>query len=645
MATYDLTTITTSMTNLCTAINGTNGFTISGNSGTYSGEASTTHTKYANNAFKLTAAADVAECYGISTITPTLNPEHIYYFRVEAYQETASGSVDLYWPIAEPNAFSLPIKPAGQWNIYSEVRGRASFEAGDYKYRLDFNASNKVGSIWFDGLMIIDLTSAFGAGNEPTKDWCDNNIPYFEGTIQFMKSVNLKKGDIINIPYSGSAKAICLPAGKFKLECWGAQGGYRSSATYGGKGGYSTGNLTLIEPTVLHAYAGGFPGSGTTNAGSSVIRPGGFNGGGDRYGYYGGGGGSDFRIIYDSLYSRIVVAGGGGSDGATAKTGMHGGGTSGGSASQNYGTGGGGGTQTAGGSGGSSNAGTFGQGGTGLFRSSGYAGAGGGGWYGGGGSYPDGSGDDDRGGGGGSGYVFTSANASNYPSGCLLNEKYYLSSGSTTAGNVSFTDYDGTTVTGHSGNGACRITVNSIEGQIDGEILKSTQSLDFLRVGDLLVKKAYLGNNQIFPGLLKELVVTRAVLDEGAFVNVTPTYLTGQQNNSDGFTIVGRNATASGSATYAGDLKWEYDIDLTGINIVRFYCKKGANHGICKICVDGAQKLWVHYNDLPTSWTQYSVDLTEYTGVHKIGFVGGYTDATGNTSSSTSYCDIRFTNS
>lgn len=84
--------------------------------------------------------------------------------------------------------------------------------------------------------------------------------------------------------------------------------------------------------------------------------------------------------------------------------------------------------------------------------------AGGGGWYGGCGAYPDGSGDDDRAGGGGSGYVYTSSTASNYPSGCLLNTAYYLTNAATIAGNTSFTDYSGSTTTGHSDNGACRIT-------------------------------------------------------------------------------------------------------------------------------------------------------------------------------------------
>lgn len=35
----------------------------------------------------------------------------------------------------------------------------------------------------------------------------------------------LVPGDILNCPYSGSAKTIQLPSGRWKLQCWGAQGG------------------------------------------------------------------------------------------------------------------------------------------------------------------------------------------------------------------------------------------------------------------------------------------------------------------------------------------------------------------------------------------------------------------------------------
>lgn len=263
---------------------------------------------------------------------------------------------------------------------------------------------------------------------------------------------SIKTGDILNCPYSGSEKTLTLPKGQYKLECWGAQGGYRSSSTYGGKGGYSVGTITLSSSTTVYLYAGGSGNTGGTS--------GGFNGGGSRVSYNGGGGASDIRIGSDSLYARVIVAGGGGSDGATDKTGLYGGGTSGGSASQNFGSGGGGGTQTAGGTGGNNNSGTFGQGGRGLSHSSGYAGAGGGGWYGGGGSYPDSSGDDDRGGGGGSGFVWTGFNA---PSGYLLGSSYYLTNASTVAGNTSFTGTSGSTETGHTGNGYARITAIKVE--------------------------------------------------------------------------------------------------------------------------------------------------------------------------------------
>lgn len=258
----------------------------------------------------------------------------------------------------------------------------------------------------------------------------------------------MNTGDILNFDYTGAPVSQVLPPGRFRLEAWGAQGGYRSSSSYGGLGGFSTGELTLNEETTVIVRVGGSGNTGGT--------AGGFNGGGSRSTYNGGGGASDIRIGTDDLLARVIVAGGGGSDGATNKNGMYGGGTTGGSATQSYGSGGGGGTQTAGGTGGSGNAGTFGQGGEGKYANSGYAGAGGGGWYGGGGSYPDSSGDDDRGGGGGSGFVWSGSNA---PSGYLLGSEYYLSNASTAAGNTAFTAPGGSSETGHSGNGYARITV------------------------------------------------------------------------------------------------------------------------------------------------------------------------------------------
>lgn len=37
---------------------------------------------------------------------------------------------------------------------------------------------------WVDCITVIDLTEACGAGNEPSKEWCDANIPYFTGSYE-----------------------------------------------------------------------------------------------------------------------------------------------------------------------------------------------------------------------------------------------------------------------------------------------------------------------------------------------------------------------------------------------------------------------------------------------------------------------------
>jgi hypothetical protein len=255
---------------------------------------------------------------------------------------------------------------------------------------------------------------------------------------------NIDASDIYEFDYTGDVQTFVVPeTGLYKLEVWGAQGGYRSNANNGGKGGYSQGIIELQEGETVYVYVGG---SGNTGGSS-----GGFNGGGSRTSYNGGGGATDMRVEGDSLLNRIIVAGGGGSDGASSKPGKAGGGTSGLSATENYGTGGTGATQTSPGTGGS-----FGKGGPGISESGGYGGAGGGGWFGGGGATPDSSGDDDRGGGGGSGYVYT-PNATIVDAYEVTN--HVFTTGTTIAGNQSIPTHDGTsTMTGNTGDGYAKIS-------------------------------------------------------------------------------------------------------------------------------------------------------------------------------------------
>ena len=313
-----------------------------------------------------------------------------------------------------------------------------------------------------------------------------NNKLYYSGASEELKgfdSNNIKTGDILNFNYTGAVQSITLPKGTYKLECWGAQGGNgangssgldSSSGAPGGKGGYSMGTLLLPAKTQIYVYVGGKGGCITS---STNDYNGGFNGGGSggvsgsmsRSG--GGGGATDIRFEQDSLYARVIVAGGGGATswGPSNEYGDAGGGESSIAGSNSPGLS----NQTSG------NA--FGIGANAKASSTSYNinGAGGGGWYGGISSTNSVGGGSKTHGGGGSGYVYTSSTAKNYPSGCLLNSSYYLSDAKTIAGNNSFVSPTGSSETGHSGNGYCRITViecknTALYARINNSIKKAT---------------------------------------------------------------------------------------------------------------------------------------------------------------------------
>lgn len=153
----------------------------------------------------------------------------------------------------------------------------------------------------------------------------------------------LAAGTTFKFDYTGAVQSVDLPAGRYKLQCWGAQGG-SVTGTYaiaGSNGGYSEGVLALTEPKTLYVFVGGKGTDYTSSASqtSTTVINGGWNGGGAgvRTALYdsgdtngrsfprGGGGATDIALVTSSmsyssgrtarsdasLKSRIIVAGGG----------------------------------------------------------------------------------------------------------------------------------------------------------------------------------------------------------------------------------------------------------------------------------------------------------------------------------------------
>ena len=141
-----------------------------------------THIKYGSYSLKLVGRDLISEyelCPKNENSVFYLTPSHSYYIRVETYQETMDGLIDIYWPTTTAPFLSSDFGPTGQWNLVSGVRRRSNYSEGYYPLKLAFDNGPSNNSTWLDGLMLIDLTADFGAGNEPDKAWCDANLPYF----------------------------------------------------------------------------------------------------------------------------------------------------------------------------------------------------------------------------------------------------------------------------------------------------------------------------------------------------------------------------------------------------------------------------------------------------------------------------------
>lgn len=206
---------------------------------------------------------------------------------------------------------------------------------------------------WESGGGYITLTYT-GIGNAPISVKSDANesfsdrqqyvsIATTKGSPQKAVDLLVKQkgktylsGTVFDYSYTGTVQEVTLPPGRYKLQCWGAQGGnsYSYSGT-GSKGGYSEGEITLTEVTTLYIFVGGKGGNGS----STSLVNGGWNGGGGSVGRssynsgntYGisypacGGGATDIALVTSgmsysggrtnrtsaSLLSRFIVAGGG----------------------------------------------------------------------------------------------------------------------------------------------------------------------------------------------------------------------------------------------------------------------------------------------------------------------------------------------
>jgi len=164
-------------------------------------EESTEYAFLGNTSFKLVRSLGTSGGYGKRQLINTI-PNHKYYAYGWCY---IPSEVDVNAPCAliieNPNTvsyFKLDLKDVWQRTSLEFI---ASLNSTTFILS-SITGLDKTAAGYFDGIVCIDLTSTFGAGNEPTKEQCDKIFTnWFDGTKSTISAMRIKSigKNIINL--------------------------------------------------------------------------------------------------------------------------------------------------------------------------------------------------------------------------------------------------------------------------------------------------------------------------------------------------------------------------------------------------------------------------------------------------------------
>lgn len=113
----------------------------------------------------------------------SLTKNHVYYFSMYVYLTETEGFSNVTLNSSEYANISFSSLKKKRWNKISSTFTPSTTGS----HSINIANISSINSINIDDIILIDLTSTFGSGSEPTSEWCDENIKYFEGTTTIYK--------------------------------------------------------------------------------------------------------------------------------------------------------------------------------------------------------------------------------------------------------------------------------------------------------------------------------------------------------------------------------------------------------------------------------------------------------------------------
>ena len=158
---------------------GLNGWALGGGSEKYLNIEHETLDNY--NCMKVTVIANYTSnlYFEVRQQMHNIKAEHIYYLSCMTRGKNTNVEVGTSGTHAYIGLVNTPsvLAKTEEWTLTSARRAVDTVEGDGYLYLRAINSANALGNeYYFRDVKLYDLTAMFGAGNEPTKEWCDANL-------------------------------------------------------------------------------------------------------------------------------------------------------------------------------------------------------------------------------------------------------------------------------------------------------------------------------------------------------------------------------------------------------------------------------------------------------------------------------------
>ena len=178
---------------------------------------------------------------------------------------------------------------------------------------------------------------------------------------------------------------------------------------------------------------------------------------------------------------------------------------------------------------------------------------------------------------------------------------------------------------------------NDVNNNTNETIIERFSDTDF----DKIVANEIRKNKEVQTETVEELEFTQEYLESGKKAGNVEILL----NNYDKsifLSITGNsNNPINQTDSVSGKNRWYKNIDLTKYSTLEFYARNGKDNGDVMIFIDDTIVERIRYTELPSTWTKYKVNISNYKGEHTVSIAGGYADNTGSVESNTQYCNIK----